>query len=272
MVAQLKSPGIPAKLFDTVKVQVKDLVDVTKSRISPPVTALDDEQRAWLADIRRQGYVVVEGYWDRRRALDLRDKLLPFVEDAQSKELDCGAYVHCRANDKNYDSGVRRIHRVDRIFPELKEHRFNKRILDVAAAYCGIPFYSGALMFQHNIAGRGTRYFHVDTYRKEMKSFLYLDDVDENNGPFTFIPGSHKARLRRIRKQIIGNTDEVDTTFFDRDIGPMLKREKPLCAPAGSLIIADVRGLHRGMPQRDGTRSILVNYLVTKPHELELDR
>jgi hypothetical protein len=108
---------------------------------------------------------------------------------------------------------------------------------------------------------------------REFKSFVYLDDVDHGNGPFAYIPGTQKQHLRRIRKQVVGNPEgEAPTSFYPEELGELLDLESAVTGPAGTLILADVRGLHRGTPQLDRSRSVLVNYIVKHEGDLQLDR
>jgi hypothetical protein len=45
-----------------------------------------------------------------------------------------------------------------------------------------------------------------------------------------------------------------------------------LTGAAGTLILADVRGFHRGTPQLDRSRSVIVNYMYDSPDEVWPDR
>ncbi len=128
-------------------------------------------------------------------------------------------------------------------------------------------------MFQHNNrSNEQTRYYHVDSFGREFKSFLYLDDVDEGNGPFTYLRGTHRQRLTRIRKQLARNGGRPRTSFDPDELRPFLGEEAKLVGPAGTLILTDVRGFHRGSPQLSRSRSVLVNYLVPHEGDLQLDK
>jgi hypothetical protein len=43
-----------------------------------------------------------------------------------------------------------------------------------------------------------TAYFHRDASGGDLKAIFYLSDVGAKNGPFTFVLGSHRAKVRRI--------------------------------------------------------------------------
>jgi hypothetical protein len=202
--------------------------------------------------------------------LAIRDQLEAYIGEA-STDLDGGAYLRVWGGG-DHDQGVRRIYHVDRLLPELGELRQDRYVLDIATAYYRVAFHSGLLMFQHNLrSNHETRFFHVDGFAKEFKAFIYLDDVDSGNGPFTYLRGSHKRHLTRLRKQMLGR-HPGDTSFSEDEVSSLRDEEIQLTGQAGTLILTDVRGLHRGSPQRDRSRSVLVNYIVKHAGDLELDR
>jgi len=247
-----------------------DIRDYVRGRARPTTPQLDARQRKVLEELRRDGFSVVEGYWPRERALGLRDRLEPYI-GTESCDLSGGAYLRVW-DGKDHDQGVRRIYYVDRLLPELSQLRNDQWVLDIVAAYYRIPFHSGLLMFQHNLqTNHRTRFFHVDGFAREFKAFVYLDDVDAGNGPFTYLRGSHRRYLTRVRKQVMGRPKPGDTSFSEEEVRPLASEEVQLCGQAGTLILTDVRGLHRGSPQYDRSRSVLVNYIVKHAGDLELD-
>jgi hypothetical protein len=250
-----------------------DLADKLASRRDPPAVELDERQRRALAQLRRDGFAVIPDYWSRDRALAMRDKLEAYLEPGVDRDFDEGAWLRFW-NGRKHDQGVRRLYHVEKVVPELEELRFDPFVLDIATAYYGMPFHSGLLMFQHNIqSNEHTRYYHVDAFIREFKSFVYLDDVDDGNGPFAYIPGTQKSHFRRLRKQVVGNPEgESPTSFYPEELGDLLELESAVRGPAGTMILADVRGLHRGTPQVDRSRSALVNYIVKHQGDLVLDK
>ena len=252
----------------------EDLAEFVRGRRNRDGAGLDERQRQALADLRRDGYAVIEDYLPHDEALALRDRLEAFLEEGQDRDFPEGAWMRFW-DGRGYDQGVRRIYHVDKIVPELAKAREDRWILDIASAYYGIPFYSGALVFQHNLqSNANTRTYHVDAFIKEFKSFIYLDDVDPGNGPFAYIPGTQRKHMLRLKKQLIGNGEgESPTTVFPEDMTEAeLARETSVLGRAGTLILADVRGLHRGTPQKDRSRSVLVNYIVKHDDDLQLDK
>jgi ectoine hydroxylase-related dioxygenase (phytanoyl-CoA dioxygenase family) len=98
-------------------------------------------------------------------------------------------------------------------------------------------------------------YFHFDLDRpKWLKFFIYLTDVDENNGPHQFIKGTH--RTAGIPKQLLKKgysrlTDEEIYTYFgEKDIMRFI-------AEKGTIIAEDTRGLHKASKVLNKDRLIL---------------
>jgi hypothetical protein len=260
-------------LRTTKQVVQDDLTDYVRGRRNGPAVSLDPVQERLLADLRRDGFAILPNYWPRDKALALRDKLEGYLELGRDTDFDEGAWMRFW-DHRPYDQGVRRIYHVERLVPELKDVRFDPFVLDIASAYYRMPFHSQVLMFQHNTqSNEQTRYYHVDAFVREFKSFIYLDDVDPGNGPFAYLRGTHKNHLARLRKQVQGNPEgESPTTFYPEDLGDLLGEEIAVNGQAGTLILTDVRGLHRGTPQVDRSRSVLVNYILKHPGDKILDK
>jgi hypothetical protein len=255
---------------DTARIVRSDLRGDLARRRRSVLPDLSPREAELVKALRRDGFVVVEEYWPRDAALAMRDRLESLLEVGESRDFASGAYLRFRDNVA-FDEGVRRIYHVDKEVPELAEHREDPMIRRVVHAYYGRPFHSGTLMYQYNTkSNANTRYHHVDAFSQEFKSFLYLDDVDDGNGPFAYIPGTQRAHIRRIVKQLHHGSSA--TGFSEKELRGLIEREVRLTGTAGTLILADVRGFHRGTPQLSRSRSALVNYLYASPEEIELER
>lgn len=98
--------------------------------------------------------------------------------------------------------------------------------------------------------------FHSDTFHPTMKSWLFLDDVTDENGPFNYVPRSQRFTLKRLkweyRRSIAGrdNPDKYSVKGSFR-AGPEDLEELGLPAPrafrtpANTLVIANTHGFHR---------------------------
>jgi Phytanoyl-CoA dioxygenase (PhyH) len=99
------------------------------------------------------------------------------------------------------------------------------------------------------------QYFHFDMDRiKWLKVFVYLTDVGTDNGPHTFIRGTHRSGAipgRFLQRGYARLTDEEVYVEYPPE------RRIEFCAPRGSVIIEDTRGLHKGASVRGAPRLVL---------------
>lgn len=107
---------------------------------------------------------------------------------------------------------------------------------------------------------------HADTFHPTVKAWLFLTDVAADEGPFVYVPGSHRmtpARLRWERERSMrarGGLDRLSAR------GSLRVREDELAAlglppprafavPANTLVVADTSGFHaRGPSVRASAR------------------
>lgn len=104
------------------------------------------------------------------------------------------------------------------------------------------------------------RMIHTDTLGEFYNMFTYLSDVESvSDGPFTYVPGSHLRRDRLTKGAFLhglgGRHPKEYPELRDRAV-PMLGR-------AGTVIIANQRGVHGAHPQQQGgyRAMLIVNFL-----------
>lgn len=121
------------------------------------------------------------------------------------------------------------------------------------------------------------RALHSDTFHATMKAWLFIDDVSARNGPFTYVPGSHRLSVSRLkweyRNSIIGS--ELANSYGAR--GSLRIDESELSAlglpaprafnvPANTLVIANTNGFHcRGAATQKSSRMEIWAYSRTNP-------
>ncbi len=119
--------------------------------------------------------------------------------------------------------------------------------------------------------------FHADTFHPTMKAWLFLDDVTPENGPFHYVPGSHRltpARLAWDHEMAVTGRN-LENTYAQR--GSFRISEAELAArgfaspiaftvPANTLVMADTYGFHRRGDAAPGTsRLALYAYSRANP-------
>ena len=96
---------------------------------------------------------------------------------------------------------------------------------------------------------------HIDTFQSTMKSWLFLKDVDDDDGPFHFSFGSHAITGKRLawewrRSQEArglndGHSEHGSFRVDPEDYEPMgIEAPRPLKVKAGTLVVANTHGVH----------------------------
>tara|TARA_A100001011_G_C14183999_1_gene788182 strand:+ start:339 stop:1139 length:801 start_codon:yes stop_codon:yes gene_type:complete len=116
---------------------------------------------------------------------------------------------------------------------------------------------------------KDTQLWHKDgDDLKLIKIFIYLNDIDENKGPFCYIKSTHsEGRLSNVNFDSETNF-RANEEHFEEEV--FKKKYIEVTGKQGTLIIADTKGYHRGKSLLEDRRQmIILTYLserkVVKP-------
>ena len=109
-------------------------------------------------------------------------------------------------------------------------------------------------------------FLHADTFHPTVKAWLFLTDVAEDAGPFTYVPGSHRLTPQRLEwERQMSLSARLSQNVEDRQgsfrIDPVeltslgLPQPRVFAVSANTLIVADTFGFHaRGPSERPSLR------------------
>ena len=118
---------------------------------------------------------------------------------------------------------------------------------------------------------------HVDTFHPSMKFWFFIDDVEADKGPFSYVPGSHKLTWKRIKwhykMSLVARDDKNayhargSTRYTLNDLKELgLPEPKKLAVKKNTLVIANVFGIHRrGDSEQKSSRLALWGDSRTNP-------
>lgn len=118
---------------------------------------------------------------------------------------------------------------------------------------------------------------HADSFHASLKAWLFFNPVNEADGPFTFVPGSHRFTPERLgweRERSLADPRAIDRLSArgsprigaDRLASLGLPQPRALAVPANTLVVADTVGFHkRGAAQQPGERVELWSYARRNP-------
>lgn len=137
--------------------------------------------------------------------------------------------------------------------PEILDIANNSKILEAVQEFLGAAPTISNINMWWSISGKKeaeqAQLFHrdVDDF-KFCKLFVYLTDVEMENGPHVYVEGSSVSKkLRKIKRY----QDSEIYNAFGKDA------VKYFTAPKGSSFIVDTYGFHKGLLPKEGKRLLL---------------
>jgi hypothetical protein len=105
--------------------------------------------------------------------------------------------------------------------------------------------------FANTLPANDTQFFHRDSGSyKLLKALIYLNDVDINTGPFTYVQKSHLKFDFPSKK--LRFTDKEISKFYGK------KNIKYLTAKKGDLVIANTTAFHKGLKPKKNDRNVCI--------------
>lgn len=144
-------------------------------------------------------------------------------------------------------------------YKNIKKFAFSEFNLNLAKKYlrnkkitvkANILFSVNSLGNDQNLS-KNAQLFHNDNdFKKFFKIFIYLNDVNNFNGPHVFVEESHKNKNKK---------NLLLRRFSDNEIKNIYKNKiKYFLGKKGSIFYVDTFGIHKGEPPKEGSRKVLV--------------
>jgi hypothetical protein len=211
------------------------------------------------ADLRLRGYHVFK----ERLSDDLCDKLLEFATTAPCirRQMDgetgddiiVPCYPRERPDAIRYEFSEQDL--INNIL--VQKLMADRSIIAVAQNYLQAqPIVDVVTMWWNAASARpdkqAAQFWHFDMDRiKWLKFFVYLTDVGSENGPHSFVEGSH--RTGGISPKLL---EKGYSRLADEEVNGSYPAEKfvEFTAPRGTILAEDTRGLHKGKHVTKGDR------------------
>ena len=235
----------PASVIDYLMFSVRQ-----RSTKAYPSARVDDVCK----EIQKNGFVVIKDFMSKSDC----EKIIGDFFDAKKRFPES-----CKVGSDE------RIYGIEEYSKKAYSFYSDPFLKSISDSYCGELTANAFTMFNEVLSkpdslGSGEGW-HKDSSFRQIKTFLYLADVDENDGPFQLLAKSHKllGYLKHIR---LGNMQFRELRISSSQMEKILKKEgdqlKTFTGKAGTLIIADTAAIHRGKPPNGGKHTF--NKLLRK--------
>ena len=141
-----------------------------------------------------------------------------------------------QAGDLFQNETVQRLATDPYFFSIAQDYLGFNPVFDVLAMWWSTP------SRDEQLQSRAAQLYHFDMDRlKFVKFFVYLTDVETDNGPHCYVRGSHKRKPSALLKDARLSDEEILEHYSPEDM-------VELTGKVGTMLAVDTRGLHKGKP------------------------
>lgn len=209
-----------------------------------------------IKGLSNDGIVIEPGFLSKQQCNLYIEKIEQFLESKT-----CKVWV----DDEYADHRIYFINAIDNDFNAFYE---DTRIRDVLKCYTGTDKPVGMLLaakieYKPRNVGSGGGWHRDSPITHQFKAICYLNDVDDDNGPFQYIKGSQR-KINVIANYLKKVFRPSQYRYSEEDVGLYLQENNnkvtSVTGSAGTLVYADTKGIHRGKPLKQGVRYVLFCY------------
>ncbi len=236
--------------------EVRKYIESIYLRQDRYATDIDSQYADIAEDVNTNGFTKVESFIEPSRLQPIKDEFESIKEKGELQYNDF--YTEQVAHPLLTCSSVFDIAFDDKVI-EIAKNYFNCM---PAITNVQLRKSKATDTLEHNIPGNGqTTLFHCDKDSPRfIKFFFYLNDVDENNGPFTYTQGSQIQKFEGWDSKYRWKHREISSIYGE-------DRIIKCTGNMGDLIIGNTNGFHKGTKVAKGERTILSIYYSVHPTE-----
>lgn len=215
----------------------------------------------YRAQFQKNGFIIIPDYLDPGDFAHLSEQV--FAATAPAREMVQGDTVTRRIAIG--DEYLRRVPEIAR----LLSHPKWRRLMQYVSSYTTEPLYYVQTILKNPGGGDPDPQtnIHSDTFHPTMKAWYFLHDVGENDGPLTYVPGSHILTRERLAWEKARSVGAARAPDYLSSRGSMrigadeladlgLPPPRPFAVAANTLVIADTCGFHARAASRGGTKRV----------------
>lgn len=242
-------------------------VQVDGNVLDARLRQLHPDSEQLLDRLRSSGVAAIPAYWSAEKC------------EIARAEIDRLAQQYPDVVQRNSGGADKRMFGVESVSAPLAEFHDDPFLAAIGERLGGVLLYNFATLgaridatSDNNGSGDG---WHRDSHDFQFKAILYLSDVDSENGPFEYVPGSQKKWRAAIDTALGGFAAAPNTRYEPTSVARLLSRygraPEQFVGKAGTLLLVNTSGIHRGRPLRVGSRYALTNYYY-HPYQIDRDR
>ncbi|GAA3931724.1 hypothetical protein GO495_15955 [Chitinophaga oryziterrae] len=218
------------------------------------VSYIDKNDASVYGELRKTGFVIIPDFIKPTEC----EILLNCMEEHMQKS-------YAWHDPEGSDSRVSEIETVSAEFRDVFDKPWLANIYKkyISQFSCHHFIMANKVSYTDKNRGSGGGWHRDTVTRRQLKFLMYLNDVDENTGCFQYIPATHTP-FEKWKTNRLMNVGLDASRYKDENIEKLLAsnnyRVKNITGKAGTLIIVDSSGIHRGRPIKEGN----IRYAATQ--------
>jgi hypothetical protein len=224
-----------------------------RNRIAPAVPA------EWRDQFNRNGFVLVRNFLPPDVFAEVQSSLL-------KGEFETWQHQQGDTITRRAPIGPDTLKRVPKLRAILADRRWKSLLSYVGSSRAEPLYYIQTIVMGHSSGAPDPQLdLHADTFHPSLKAWLFLTDVADDEGPLTYVAGSHQLSPKRLaweraRSVAIGRSDHLSQRGSLRIMPDELTRlglphPTRFAVPANTLVAVDTFGFHaRGSSVRPSVR------------------
>ncbi len=218
----------------------------------------DNRSEQVLKDLNEQGISFIPNFLPQHKIKKISSEVKPLMMNLIRKPDKKLKYY------RNTYEGLFRLYNISKISPTSRSFYNSKLIRNFSRYYVSnnVSFYQDMVEIRQKINRPLNQLkftsdkFHFDDWRIRLKFFLLLTDVGKNDSPLKYILRSHKINKNTMEEDLFVNKKNGRYGFYrDDEIKEIIKKNNlkilDCTGKAGTLIIVNTNGIHKGTPLRD---------------------
>jgi len=228
-------------------------------------------------DLKKNGYLIIENFLSSEEFNELKNEYLKAIDDKSfsSKYLEFGEGVDATYAIINDDVKIKypllyKLYSNEKLKSFFKINELKENVNLVAKIE--------RIKSVSNEKKDKVRTFHYDTYFNTFKAWLYLTDVNENNGPLIILEKSHHFSLKRLLNEWITSINyslsKDKKNWFGYGLATGNKEDafakaKKMIVKKNTLLFVNTNALHkRGEAESGSIRDSIHFYTRENPFKI----
>lgn len=219
----------------------------------------DFEFNTVIKSLRQTGKCVIPNYYSSVEVV----KFKAAVDQAFLDNMDKSYYW---TDEKGADE---RIFGAELLHELVHKFFSDQQIMRLCESYMGCKLINACTLIarvRYKTGNKGSGGgWHRDSNARQIKAILFLTDVTEANGPFSFLEPSdpQATSLWSLCKKYRRGSD---LRFSESEVRKLIEdgcaTEQRVLVSAGTVVLVDTSRIHRGSPLIEGERYALFNYYI----------